>query len=1330
MKHTLIACMALAITSALVQGEEPAGQLKSLRLAIEDLTTTFGARYPQGKAFAGRLSELEGRMAASGGSQEFNDALAKLRSDALLANPLLDFERLLVVQRDANNLGLPQNWEGNSSLPRDGFNNHIAVLSPVRPEGELRSLFRPEGGRFVGDVDLDFDASRMLFSMPGTNSCWQVFEMGADGHDLKQLPLINEPDVDNYDACYLPDGNIIFGSTAPFTGVPCVVGASHVANLYRFERATGAIRRLTFEQDHNWCPTVLNDGRLLYLRWEYADLPHYVSRILFHMNPDGTDQKEFYGSGSYWPNAMFYARPIPGSATKFVAVVGGHHGYPRTGELVLFDTARGRFEAEGVIQRIPGRGKKVEPIISDNLTDSSFPKYLHPWPMSDKYFLVSAKPTPGSKWGIYLADVFDNLVLIKESADNNALLEPVPFRPRERPPVVPSKIQPARKDALLSILDIYSGPGLAGVPRGTVKQLRVFTYHFAYHGMGGHVNRVGLDGPWDVKRIMGTVPVEADGSAFFRVPANTPISIQPLDASGQALQLMRSWMTAMPGETLSCVGCHDRQNSTPPAAKGLALSKPPAEITLWHGPERGFSFVREVQPVLDGFCVGCHDGKSEPGQPARPDFRAAPPVHTQGGDPTYNNGSQFTPSYLALRSYVRGHTLESDMHLLTPCEFSADTTELVQLLRAGHHGVKLDAEAWDRLITWIDLNTPAHGTWTEIVGADKVTAQRDRRREMLKRYAQRDEDPEAISGPAAPVAFAPPVKVPVPPAAARAELPGWPFDAAEARRRQAAAGNFQRQLDLGEGVQLELVRIPKGAFLMPDPNDKSPPTRVAINEAFWMGRCEISNEQYARFDPSHDSRVERGDFLQFCEAERGYPANGPKQPVVRVSWNAANAFCRWLSATTGESCTLPTEAQWEYACRAGAATPLWFGGLDTDFSKFANLADHTLRVMPPFSWGQPPGGVPAWRPAVVDSINDGFRVAAPIGSFEPNAWGLRDMCGNVWEWTTGDFTPERKAVRGGSWADRPQRATSTSRLGYRAWQPVYHVGFRIICEEKTTVRASPTSAPADGATAATVTVTLKDDVGNPVVGKVVTLVSNRGSKDTVSAASGPTSADGVVTFGVTSATLGAAVLRASADNLAITPSTTVAFTRFASFAETILDTSVGASGLEIQNNGTLVRAYHFGEAADVTVHGVPFEGAANAAGDSALSGPWGGSGVLDFYPAPSDAQYKKLVNSLLQAPADATGIKPTLTIGDLTIGHTYRLQIICNAPRNGVAEVAGGKHRLSNGEVKTPALLTATWEASTGTLNMRWIGQAVPGTPVHFSAYALHDLGVTKADGK
>jgi len=522
---------------------------KALRLAIEDLTRTFGERYPKGKQYLARLSTPDGEIlklldsASRGDERATQDAheLVAIHQESLLGNPLLDFDRLLVVKRHEKNLGLPMNYEGNPSmsLRNEVFDNEIAILSPICPEGKIKTLFKPQAGRFVGDVDLHFDAARMLFSMQGQNGRWQIFELNADGTGLRQLPLIEQPDVDNYDACYLPDDNVLFTSSACFTGVPCVAGFHHVANLFRFDTPTGRIRRLTFEQDHDWCPTVLHDGRILYTRWEYSDLPHYASRFLFHMNPDGTGQMEYYGSNSYWPTATFFARPVPDHPTKFVAIAGGHHGAPRMGELVLFDLAKGRREAEGVIQRIPGRGRKVEPIILDNLADRSWPKFLHPYPLSEKYVIVSARPTPKSKWGIYLADVFDNLLLLKE-LEGQALLEPLPLRKTRRPPVIPDRVEPQRKDALVYLTDVYAGDGLKGVPRGTVKKLRVFTYQFAYQGMGGQQNRVGLDGPWDVKRVMGTVPVEPDGSACFRVPANTPISVQPLDEQGEALQLMRS----------------------------------------------------------------------------------------------------------------------------------------------------------------------------------------------------------------------------------------------------------------------------------------------------------------------------------------------------------------------------------------------------------------------------------------------------------------------------------------------------------------------------------------------------------------------------------------------------------------------------------------------------------------------------------------------------------------------------------------------------------------------------------------------------------------------
>ena len=1007
------AVLALSLLLLATGAFSDATDLTSLRLAVGDLTATFGDAYPGGERYLTMLRDEP-------------EALQTVAREALLANPLLDFEELILIKRGAGNLGLPANYLGNSDLPPTGYDNEIAVLGS---DGELRTLYRPANGEFVGDVDLHFDAGKMLFSMPVHKGRWQIHELDIDGANLRQMRLIEEPDVDNYDACYLPDGNLIFSSTAPFIGVPCVTGSSHVTNLYHRNVATGAIRRLTFDQDHNWCPTVLNSGRVLYLRWEYSDIPHYVGRILFHMNPDGTGQAEYYGSNSYWPNSMFFARPVPNHPTKVVAVIGGHHDVPRMGELVLFDPARGRHEADGVIQRIPGRGKKVEPIILDGLVGASWPKFLHPYPLSGKYFLVSCKPSPEAKWGIYLVDVFDNMTLIKD-VDGYALLEPIPLRKTACPPAVPDRTEPDREDAVVHLADVYTGEGLSGVPRGSVKQLRLFTYHFAYHGMGGQINRIGLDGPWDIKRVLGTVPVEADGSAFFRVPANMPISVQPLDAEGKALQLMRSWMTAMPGETLSCVGCHEKQNTVVPARQTLASLREPSEITPWYGRTRGFSFKREVQPVLDAYCVRCHDGEAD----GVPDFSQRPAIHPAAPSESYAQGTTFTPSYLELRRFVRSHTIESDMHLLTPGEFHADTTELVQILRQGHHDVRLDEESWDRLITWIDLNTPAHGTWTEIVGEQKVDNQRNRRRALLRQYANYDEDPEEIVA-------APTVKL-------KATEVGLAAHASPARNtadvypaiHRAPPSPATRDIDLGGGIELRLVHVPEASL--------------------WIGAFEITNEQFARFDPSHDSRLEHGDFLQFSIEERGYPGNGAKQPVVRVSWEQAMAFCAWLSKRTGEPFTLPTDAQWDCVCRAGTPTPLYFGGVQTDFAAYANLADASLGTVSNYDpWKLPYGAIHPWRPTV-QRVDDGYRVAAPVGSYAANPWGLYDMVGNVWEWTrspapapdgegkeallNAPASPGSKIVRGGSWYDRPARARSDYRLAYRPYHRVFNVGFRVV----------------------------------------------------------------------------------------------------------------------------------------------------------------------------------------------------------------------------------------------------------------------------------------------
>ncbi|MCK5862133.1 MAG: SUMF1/EgtB/PvdO family nonheme iron enzyme [Candidatus Hydrogenedentes bacterium] len=1030
--------------------------IEQLHLSVEHLMEAYPDSYKNGKRYIEQLDAIAesfpdiitGMIGNPGATTEEIAGIMNFQRELLLDNPLLDFDRLLLVIRGEGQLGLPQNWQGNCSLPRRGYDNEIALLDMDNPGGGLRTVCKPEEKRFVGDVDLHYEADKMLFSMPDDCDRWQIWEIGVDGSGLRQVTLGEEPDVDNYDACYLPDDRIIFGSTRIFQGIPCVGGGDTVANLFRMNNDGSNARRLCFDQDHNWCPTVANDGRVLFTRWEYSDTPHYFTRLLFSMNPDGTNQMEYYGSNSYWPNSMFYAQPIPEHPTKVVTIVSGHHGVPRMGELVLLEPAQGRKEAEGAAQRIPGYNESVDPIIVDQLVNDSWPRFLHPYPLSEEYFLVSCKPDPDSPWGIYLVDVFDNMLLLREEP-GYALFEPVPLRKRSRPPVIPDRVNLEKDYAMVYLTDVYAGPGLQGVPRGTVKKLRLFSFQYAYPKMGGHI-QVGVEGPWDVRRILGTVPVFEDGSAYFKVPANTPIAVQPLDAENKSLQVMRSWFTAMPGEVLSCVGCHESQNMSPPPQNTLAVRHVPDEIAPWYGKTRGFSFHHEVQPVLDRYCVGCHNPEKTEID-ARPDFTH----HEERG------WSNFNKSYLALHPYVRRPGPESDYHVPVPLEWHADTSELIQMLQKGHKGVKLDDEAWDRLVTWIDLNVPDHGRWTD---HREIRSDFEKRRaEMQSLYACLPDDPseEELVVADYPCDF---IK-PTPPKFDKTvpELEGWPFTPEEAMARQAASGSeIQRTIDLGNGVRMDFVLIPAGEFVMGGTacSDESPMTVVQIKKPFWMGKTEVTNQQYSRFDSLHDSRYI--DQHHKDHTTPGYPANEPEQPVIRITWHDALGFCEWLSEVHGIQATLPSEAQWEWACRAGSDDDMYYGTLDTDFSTCANLADVSMRLLA--VTGVNPQPIP--NPNSFQNFlpqdarfDDGERIVTAVGQYNPNGWGLYDMHGNVSEWTLTSSQPypykaddgrndrensSRKVVRGGSWNDRPMRARAAFRLPYQPWQGVFNVGFRIL----------------------------------------------------------------------------------------------------------------------------------------------------------------------------------------------------------------------------------------------------------------------------------------------
>ena len=991
--------------------------VESLERAIVDLSKTYPKKYAKGPAFLARLMKLK--------ETPDEAKLKALACEALLANPLLDFDKLLLIKRSSKNKFLVNNWLSNTALKKNGHVNEIAYLSPISPEGKITTIYAPENGAYVGDVDLHFDGKRMLFSMPKDGKDWQVWEVGVDGKNLTQVTPSDHTDVSSYDPCYLPDGNVMYTSTANMQGVPCIGGGSHVANMSLYNPKTKKTRMLAFEQDHNWCPTIMPNGRIMYLRWEYPDTAHYFTRIMMTMNPDGTNQLSYYGSNSYWPNSLFFARPIPGSSSKFVGIVGGHHGVAREGEMVVFDTGKGTHEADGVVQRIPGFGKPVEPIIRDRLVDGSWPRFIHPLPLDEKYYFASRPITRGSKdWGIFLVDVWDNMLLVK-TLPGESLCEPVPLRPTKTPPAIPSKLNPDMKDAVLYVQSVYNGPGLKGVPKGTVKNMRVFTYTYGYRGMGGH-SQFGIESGWDAKRILGTVPVEEDGSVMFRVPANTPISLQPLDENGASLQLMRSWLTAMPGEALSCVGCHETSREAPSPVITMAGRKPPKTITPWNGPARGFGFRREVQPVLDKYCVGCHDGKKK----GAPDFAT--------------RNAKFSTGYSFLQLYVRRPGPESDYHLFQPMEYHSSTSELIQMLVKGHKNVKLPAEAMNRLRTWIDLNIPYHASWTEVRGTGRVAGISKRYRALAKQYAFVDADPEFMgAAPPEGIKAIMPAKL-VLPKVAVPKVSGWPFDAAAAAAKQTAAGaETTKTVELADGVTMELKLIPAGEFVMGDATgdiDERQVAAVKIAKPFWIGTVEVTNAQYAAFDAKHDSRYI--DKAGKDHGDPGLPANKPAQPVIRISWKEANAFCAWLSKTAGVKATLPTEAQWEWACRAGTNTAMSFGAVDSDFGKFANFADSTAAKRQGLGGGN-------ITPFVANkTFSDGQQVVGEVGKYAANAWGLKDMHGNVAEWTSSTFAKNAKVVRGGSWHDRPKRSTSSYRLPYQAHQKVYNVGFRVIIEAK------------------------------------------------------------------------------------------------------------------------------------------------------------------------------------------------------------------------------------------------------------------------------------------
>ena len=940
-------------------------------------------------------------------------------------NPLLDFDQLLL--RKSTWIGFVPNWYSNCARGKPTCKDELIVVDPAGPLAKKpKLLLAAPRNAFAGDLAMHWDADRFLFTGLSDKGVYQIFEHHLATGKTQQLTPNMGPDIDNAEGCYVPDGSLLFISNATMGGIPCISGLSSVGNIFRLEADGQSLRQLTFEQDQDWYPVIQTDGRIMYLRWEYIDIAHYYSRILCTMNPDGTNQRALYGSGSYWPNSLFFAKPIPGQPSSFVSVVSGHHGTQREGELYLFNAQVGDREADGVMHQFPFSSRQVKPLIMDRLVDNSWPKFAYPYPLNDRYILVSARLTPEDRFSVYLVDSFDNMVKISE-APGHHLLEPTPIRKRKTPQRVPDRTIPGESQASVFIADIYTGSGLKNIPRGTVKKLRVYTINYAYRHTGGY-DVVGQESCWDCRRILGEVPVYADGSALFRIPANRPIIVQPLDRQGCAIQLMRSWLVGMPGENVSCTGCHESQYDVVPPRVTIAQSKGPVDIEPFNGPERAFSYNGEIQPILDRYCVGCHDGTHEASskQGHRPNFADMslgvpgverpfgpmnPDPSTRGTWPSWLWGDAspyyLSKSYHELHRFVRRPGPEGDLRTLTPMDFHASTSELVQMLKKGHHRVELDAQSWKTLYCWIDLNVPYYGTWTEVMDArvenrvDKPIADMvTRRQEIERRYADinnvHEDDAYAWEKRPRPKFMHPPdcklSKQVIP------TLDAWPMTTKQAQALQRDA--FDRLRAGASGIRgaaqarltpQGLLEIPLGKSNMPPisaaqigsmawtrtPPEQWPIEKTALNRSVTLKLAPIPAGSFVMgdacgFDDEHPRQaveIEQPFWMLTTEVtnemyalydpahdsrhidrwwidqlDRGYPANLARQPVVRVSWAEANGFCQWLSEKTGRRFRLPSEGEWEWAARAGTHAAMWYGDLNADFGAYENLADESTKL--------------------------------------------------------------------------------------------------------------------------------------------------------------------------------------------------------------------------------------------------------------------------------------------------------------------------------------------------------------------------------------------------
>ncbi len=654
----------------------------------------------------------------------------RLARDLAFANPRLrEITNLLFITRHDSGgvFHMVDQFYGFNAKPGgallvlvDPFGGEPRLLdllkSSVVQNGRLKGR-RLEGGSFLSP-EVSFDGQTILFAWTecqGKDLEWSltashhIFKVNADGSDLTQL---TDGPWNDFDPCFLPNGRIAFVSERRGGFLRC---GRHCPTYTMFDMAAdgSGIACLSFHETHEWQPSVAHDGRIVYTRWDYVDRDTNIGHHPWSCRPDGSDPRALHGNyptrRENRPWMEMDIRAIPGSR-KFVATAAAHHGQA-FGSLVLIDP---EIEDDGALSQVtrltpetpfPEAEKHLRPIEQCMV-------YGTAWPLSETDFLCAYDPTTKNR-GIYWIDRFGNKELIYRDPAISAL-SPMPVQGRPTPPVLPdvvsSRIQARElqlaQPAEISVMNVYDSD--FEWPAGTkIAALRVIQL-LPKTTPAPNDPRIGIAEQTNARAVLGTVPVELDGSAYFEAPSGKALYFQALDDQGLAVQSMRSVTYLHPGEHLSCQGCHERKHNAPRPRDQLplALRRPASRIERDVDGSNPFNFVRLVQPALDRNCVSCHREK-----------RALDLSGVVGGKHLFSRSYENLAGTYGFYFDVFNGAINNGVHggsRTVAGQFGAKASRLLPFLEQRHYGAELSREDFHRVTLWLDCNSEFFGSYENI----------------------------------------------------------------------------------------------------------------------------------------------------------------------------------------------------------------------------------------------------------------------------------------------------------------------------------------------------------------------------------------------------------------------------------------------------------------------------------------------------------------------------------------------------------------------------------------------------------------------------------------